>query len=567
MSASFILVAESGASPPFKSGEVVIAGPPGPHLDGLKIVKYLPHANLTVVKVDQGKEFGTVQKFKSRGRRAGLNYIAHAFSVPNDPLYPQQWNFTAVQSEDAWGLSTGAGVIVAVLDTGIATGGPDGINCIVDPWDFVNNDNSPDDDHAEGHGTHVTGTIAQTTGNGIGVAGLAYDTCIMPLKVLDDSGTGEFADIADAVHYAVDKGAKVINMSLGTHAYTWPIVRNDPLLDPELDYAYANNVTVVCAAGNDGDLWDQNVSYPAIYPTTIAVGATSINNEVMNYSNKGEGLDIVAPGGYITNCILQETLYGDWGYECFWGTSMATPHVAAISAMLISVDPFLTPDQVYQILTTTTLDLNQTGYDSTSGYGLVQAYDALTSLDADGDGMPDSWEIFHNLDPDDPSDAVTDYDSDGLTNLYEYNLGSDPTDPADAGFDYDSDGLTNLEEFNKGTEPLIFDTDNDGVGDGFDGDPLDNQQSACFEPAPIINNLSQEFTSVQAAVNHNSTEDFDTVKITAADFGEDVLFDRDITLTLSGGYYCSYSDNPSTSIINSLIIRNGTIKIENLVIM
>lgn len=122
--------------PPFKAGEIVVAGSPGAHLTGFNIVKYLPNADITVVQVDKGREFGMVQRFLHQGRRAGLNYIAKASFVPNDPYYnPYQWNFQAIQSEEAWGLSTGSGVNVAVLDTGIVAGGSDGIDCVVSPWD------------------------------------------------------------------------------------------------------------------------------------------------------------------------------------------------------------------------------------------------------------------------------------------------------------------------------------------------------------------------------------------------------------------------------------------------
>jgi serine protease len=230
----------------------------------------------------------------------------------------------------------------------------------------------------------------------MGVAGLAYGSCIMPVKVLDDNGSGTFADIAEGVYYAVNNGAMVINMSLGTSARF--NVKSDPVMDPALDYAYSNGVTVICASGNDG--FKKNVSYPAIYSTTIAVGAVDYQSKVMRYSNKGDGLDIVAPGGDMSadrnndgyaDGVLQETyVNGAWGYWFYEGTSMAAPHVAAVAAMLYSYGVANDADSVYQALTSTALDLNSTGYDSTSGYGLVQAYSALTydgsCTDADGDG-------------------------------------------------------------------------------------------------------------------------------------------------------------------------------------
>jgi serine protease len=400
--------AEIGNGPSFKTGELVVAGAPGKHLDGFEVLRYLPHANLTVIQVEKGKEFKMAQRFQGRGHKTSLNYTVQATEIPNDPYYgPAQWNFKAIQSEAAWNLSsgadldTGAGVIVAVLDTGIIPNGDDGIGCIVLPMNILNNGEMPHD--GSGHGTHVAGIINQTTGNATGVAGLAYDACIMPVKVLDDTGSGPISAIAEGIYYAVNNGAQVINMSFGTNAQFE--VRKNPVLDPALDYAYSNGVTVVCSSGNDS--YNKNVSYPAINPTTIAVGATDYKNHVTRYSNKGEGLDIVAPGGNLKkdmngdgfpDGILQETKINDtWDNYFFQGTSMASAHVAAVAAMLVATAPeYLSTsdfvDKIYDALTTTSIDLYGNGYDSISGYGLVQAYNALIDdhrsgvIDADGDG-------------------------------------------------------------------------------------------------------------------------------------------------------------------------------------
>jgi serine protease len=380
--------------PPFRAGEVVVAGAPEEIGAGLPVVKYLPNADLTVYGVESGREWGAVQRFRARGRRAGLNLIATASWTPSDQYYGYQWHFPAVQGEAAWDLTAGSGVTVAVLDTGLRTGGPDGIGCVAPGRDVVNGDDDPAD--GDGHGTHVSGTIAQATNNGTGVAGLAYEACVMPVKVLDDGGSGSFADIAEGVYWAVNNGAGVINMSLGTNARFR--VTRDPLMDPALDHAYASGVTVVAAAGNDGNR--RNVSYPAIHPKTIAVGATDYANAVTSYSNRGTGLDLVAPGGDVGSDrngdgygdgILQETNYGYWSYWFFEGTSMASPHVAAVAAMLISHGAATTPEDIRQALTATAMDIGEPGYDKVSGHGLVQAFDALTygapvCTDADGDG-------------------------------------------------------------------------------------------------------------------------------------------------------------------------------------
>ena len=230
----------------------------------------------------------------------------------------------------------------------------------------------------------------------MGLAGLAYGVCIMPVKVLDDSGAGTSADIADGIYFAVNNGAEVINMSLGWNARF--NIRNNSFIDPALNHAFANNVTVVCASGNDGNR--KNVSYPAIYPTTIAVGATDARNQLARYSNKGDGLDLVAPGGDNTrddngdgyaDGVLQETrINGSWGYYFFDGTSMASPHVAAAAALLISSGVATTPQEVLDALTASALDLGSPGYDNNTGHGLLQVANALSGpppcTDADGDG-------------------------------------------------------------------------------------------------------------------------------------------------------------------------------------
>lgn len=393
----------SFASPPFVAGEVAVYATPD-QLPGQKVLKYLPHAGISVLQVSSGQELGLVQKLRAQGRRAGLNLIATASTVPNDPLYRYQWHMDSIQAPQAWDIGDGVGVVVGVLDTGLATAGSnDGISCVKPGYDMVNNDADPTD--GNGHGTHVSGTIAQATDNNAGVAGVAHGSCVMPVKVLDDSGSGSFANIADGIYYAVDHGALVINMSLGINARYR--VTNDPIMDPALDYAYANGVTVVAAAGNDGNR--RNVSYPAIYPSVIAVGATDLRNQITSYSNQGKGLDLVAPGGDTNrddngdgygDGVLQETRYnGTWAYYFFQGTSMASPHVAGAAAVLIGSGVATTPDQVRQRLSDTALDLGSAGFDNTYGYGLVQLYDALTATvapppppppasctDADGDG-------------------------------------------------------------------------------------------------------------------------------------------------------------------------------------
>ena len=341
------------------------------------------------------------------------NYIAHALMVPNDPDYPLQWHldnteYGGINMEDAWDISTGTDVIVAVIDTGVAyedyedfidnpgrgrdywityAQAPDlaGTNFVLG-YDFVNDDAHPNDD--EGHGTHVTGTIAQTTNNEIGVAGVAFDCSIMPVKVLDSSGYGTYEDVAEGIYFAADHGAQVISMSLGGPASI--------TLENAVKYAYEAGVTIVCASGNDGSA--TTVSYPAAYDLyCIAVGATRYDEEVTYYSNGGPSLDLTAPGGqlYIEGTtimldqnndgywdgVLQQTHdggdYTNFGYYFYSGTSMATPHVSGVAALLISKGGATTPDEVREALQSTAEDKGPTGWDPGYGWGIVDAYAAL----------------------------------------------------------------------------------------------------------------------------------------------------------------------------------------------
>ena len=375
----------------YRQGEVVIAGDVEQVPRGYKVKKVLPHAGLVVLQVARGSEHEHVASLAALGIRSGLNLRYQAFFVPGDTLYGAQWNFPMVQSEAAWDISTGAGVTVAVLDTGLKTAGAaDGISCVdIEPGsDIVSGDSDPED--GEGHGTHVSGTVAQATDNGAGTAGLAHGACIMPVKVLTDLGAGASADIAEGVAFAVARGASVINMSIGWKAQL--LITSDPILDPQLAAAHAAGVTIVCAAGNDA--WRKQVSYPAISPYTIAVGAVDMNGVIASYSNGGTGLDLVAPGGgdsTADDAILQETFdAGGWDYIYYSGTSMAAPHVSAAAALLYATKPDITPEEVRTALTASALDLGHEGYDSDYGHGLLQTHAALVSfthcLDEDDDG-------------------------------------------------------------------------------------------------------------------------------------------------------------------------------------
>ncbi len=354
---------------------------------------------------------------------AGLDLTMTAFEAPNDPGYARQWHLHntegGLRAEAAWDLAPqrGAGVVVAVIDTGVAyeantrpglfgpatfAQAPDlaGVP-IVSPWNFIHDDPHPNDDH--GHGTHVAGTILQATNNGTGMAGVARGASLLPIKVLDYSGQGQASDLIEAIYYAVDHGAGVISMSLGFSETGMPDAGGQVCteivgLAGALDYADANGVTVIAATGNDGAT---TVSCPAAYPTVVAVGATRYDGAVTFYSNRGTAIDVTAPGGDpnadqngdgFADGVLQQgfcldafflVVTGDYTQFCdvyYSGTSMATPHVSGTAALLLGESPALTPAQVRYYLETTARDHGPLGWDSEYGAGIVDAAGALALL-------------------------------------------------------------------------------------------------------------------------------------------------------------------------------------------
>ena len=253
--------------------------------------------------------------------------------VPDDPRYAEQWGLQKVGAERAWAVTRGRGVVVAVIDTGVRTRLEDLAGVATVPgYDFVHDDEDPDDDH--GHGSHVAGTIAQRTNNGRGVAGLAFEATLMPLKVLDARGSGTTADIADAIRFAADEGAHVLNLSLGGGA-------RSETLAAAVAYARRKGVLVAAAAGNGGR---RGVELPAAYPGAIAVGAVGPDGRRAPYSSFGPELALAAPGGDTRQPgggIVQNTLDPARPdaldhYAAFQGTSMATPHVAAALALVLA---------------------------------------------------------------------------------------------------------------------------------------------------------------------------------------------------------------------------------------
>lgn len=306
--------------------------------------------NVEVATVDPSDVSEVVARLAADPRVEAVepNIVARALFVPNDPKYAEQWHMKRAGAERAWEYACGEGVTVAVVDTGVACYDEAGFmkgtdlagTACVPGYNFVGKNTVAADD--QGHGTHVAGTIAQTTNNGVGVAGLAHCAKLMPVKVLSRQGWGTMADVAEGIRWAADHGAQVVNLSLGA-----PI--KSKVVENAVKYAHGKGVVVVAAAGNSG----KSVGYPAAYSEAIAVSATDRNDNIAWFSSRGPEVAIGAPGVAVTQqtiCDAGKNKCEQWGV--FNGTSMASPHVAGAAALLVG-QGVTDPESVRAILQST----------------------------------------------------------------------------------------------------------------------------------------------------------------------------------------------------------------------
>jgi serine protease len=367
----------------------------------------------------------TLMTIKALRREPGIvsaepNYEVWAMATPDDEAYPFQWHYPLINLPAAWDLTTGEpGVIVAVIDTGILSGHPDLAGQLVAGYDFVSNeqfagdgngiDSNPEDPGDGGrfgnssfHGTHVSGTVAAASDNGIGVAGVAWNARVMPVRVLGVDGGGTSYDVEQGIRFAAglpnDSGtlpaqrADIINLSLGGAPFS-------QATQSLFNEARAAGVMVVASAGNESS---SIPSYPASYSGVISVSAVDAQRRATSYSNFGSLIDIAAPGGDngvdITGDGYPDGVLSTGGtttnagnikfvYPFFTGTSMASPHVAGVLALMKSVNPDLTPADVDTLLLQGKLtdDLGAAGRDDRYGHGLINAQSAVVAaLEATG---------------------------------------------------------------------------------------------------------------------------------------------------------------------------------------
>jgi subtilisin family serine protease len=399
---------QAAATPGFVSGELLVglssealaqAGMPQ-SLDGLPVLRTIPELGIAVVATlptaAAGASAAALEALPDV-EWAEPNYTFQLDVTPTDPLYGYQSPYLEFLGlSDAWPITRGRpDVIVAVLDTGVKVDHPDlsgaiwtnpgeiGENGVDDDgngfvddvigWDFAEGNNAVTDDH--GHGTHVAGIVAARADNGVGITGVAPEVTVMVVDVFD-YGLGTYEDLIRAIVYATDNGAHVINMSLGASSYSQGE-------EAAVTYAHDRGVVVVAAAGNGGR---EMVHYPAAHPTVIAVSATEVadgGEGFAGFSNRGAFVDLAAPGRAILST------YKSNGYAYMSGTSMASPHVAGLAALILSRNPSLSPDEVRAAMEWGADDLGETGPDFLFGHGRINAWQSLKAVIPDtGDPPP-----------------------------------------------------------------------------------------------------------------------------------------------------------------------------------
>ncbi len=334
------------------------------------LLKEFKELNAVLVGLPQGASVvETIRRVQAMSgtKYAEPNYIYRASIVPNDPFFAsKQWGPQKINALAAWDVTTGnANSVVAVIDSGVSSTHPEfsgkiliGTNCTTDPGGTEDNN---------GHGTHVAGIAAAIGNNGIGIAGIAWAASILPIKVLDSTGSGTTTTIACGINFGASFALTnptrrvVQNLSLGGPGYS-------QLLKDAVDSALQNNVVVIAAAGNDGKA---TVLFPAGFPGVMAVGAITPTNDRAPFSTFGSHLSVVAPG-----VDIYSTAPGG-SYQFMMGTSQAAPHVSGVAALIRAQNPGLTPAQVRSQIEQTATRLGGSSFNPQFGWGLVNAAAAV----------------------------------------------------------------------------------------------------------------------------------------------------------------------------------------------
>jgi subtilisin family serine protease len=297
--------------------------------------------------------------------------VAYGAAVPNDTSFGSQWYLATIQAPTAWDTTTGAsGAPIAIIDSGVNSAHPDLAGRIMSGWSFLLGTSNTSD--TQGHGTAVTGTVGAVANNLTGIAGITWQNPVIPLVVVDSTGSASYSNIASAIEYAADHGARVINISLaGTMASS--------TVQSAVNYAWNKGTVVFAAAGNNGN---STPNYPAACDKVMAVSATNSDDSFASFSNYGSWIDLSAPG----NNILTTSNGG--GYSYWYGTSFASPVAAGVGALVFGVNPSLSAGGLVSLLEANSDDLGTAGYDAYYGWGRVNAAKAVAAARAGAGSAP-----------------------------------------------------------------------------------------------------------------------------------------------------------------------------------
>jgi minor extracellular protease Epr len=328
-------------------------------LEKYEITNYTLHKEINAISADISETSFCKLKNEKSIRYVEDDIFVHATKKVSQPIQEIDWGIDCVNAPQVWANSTGNGVKIAIIDTGISKKHPDltvagGVNLV-----GTAQNKKWDDDN--GHGTHVAGIIGACN-NSIGVVGVAYDSELYAVKVLDSNGNGQISDVIEGIEWAMENDMDIISLSLGTNLYS-------QALEDACEVAYNSDILLVAAAGNsgDGNLDTNDVDYPAKFDSVIAVAAIDCNNVSPVWSADGTEVELAAPGVDIYSTCLEGS------YLTSSGTSMAAPFVSGVAALIKSENPSLSSEEIRNLLAYNAIDLGTIGKDGTFGFGLVQA--------------------------------------------------------------------------------------------------------------------------------------------------------------------------------------------------
>ncbi|MDO8688986.1 MAG: S8 family peptidase [Dehalococcoidia bacterium] len=384
-------------TPTFSPGHILVKLRPGAALPALSGTRTISQIGVISLPVPAGRELETAGTLRGQPdvEFAEPDYIVTAFDIPNDPLFAfYQWNLRMVRASDAWDIEKGSpGITIAVLDTGVDLVHPDLAAKILTGLNVLDPNAPPQDDN--GHGSHVAGIAAAVSNNSTGIAGISWGAKILPVKVLNSFGIGTVQDLALGILWAADQGAQVMNVSSGAEGLS-------QTLKAAVDYAHdVKGVLIASSVGNDGGFGGFNPPYyPSAFPNVVGVAATDSEDRRAQFSERGPFVAVAAPGVTIVSSVLTgrgaSSLGGDYAYMS--GTSMASPHVAGLAALVWSANRSLTNDQVATLIEMNAVDLGPPGKDDFFGYGRIDA-SAATRAAASGilSASPASLEFLSDL--------------------------------------------------------------------------------------------------------------------------------------------------------------------------